>query len=75
MRLRRVAPFPVHHQFIGGRVRSGRPGRPFGQGRRSLFQGAGPIVASGMRQCMNDADGTQAPMTEEELEKLFLTLA
>ncbi|WP_314245452.1 hypothetical protein [Streptomyces sp. DSM 40907] len=33
------------------------------------------IIAGGMRQRTNNADGTQAPMTEEELEKPFLTLA
>ncbi len=31
------------------------------------------IVASGMRQCL--AAGTEAEMTQEQMEKLFLTLA
>ncbi|MFJ7587495.1 metal-sensitive transcriptional regulator [Streptomyces sp. NPDC097617] len=42
---------------------------------KALDRAGFKIVASGMRQCMNNADGNQAPMTEEELEKLFLTLA
>ncbi|MCX5309176.1 MULTISPECIES: metal-sensitive transcriptional regulator [Streptomyces] len=42
---------------------------------KALDRAGFKIVASGMRQCMNNTDGTQAPMTEEELEKLFLTLA
>lgn len=33
------------------------------------------VVASGMRQCMTAADDTAPPMTEAELEKLFLALA
>jgi hypothetical protein len=32
-------------------------------------------VASGMRQCMAAADTSEPPMSEAELEKLFLTLA
>jgi hypothetical protein len=31
------------------------------------------IIASGMRQCL--AGATDSPMTEEQLEKLFLALA
>ncbi|MDD1064097.1 metal-sensitive transcriptional regulator [Streptomyces cocklensis] len=42
---------------------------------RALDRAGFKIVASGMRQCMTAADGTQPPMTEAELEKLFLTLA
>ncbi|WP_314251704.1 metal-sensitive transcriptional regulator [Streptomyces kutzneri] len=42
---------------------------------KALDRAGFKIVASGMRQCMNHTDGTQAPMTEEELEKLFLGLA
>jgi DNA-binding FrmR family transcriptional regulator len=45
---------------------------------RALDRAGFKIVASGMRQCMA-ADGQDAadaaPMTEAELEKLFLTLA
>jgi DNA-binding FrmR family transcriptional regulator len=40
---------------------------------RALDRAGFKIVASGMRQCL--ADGSQAPMTEEQLEKLFLALA
>ncbi|MEV2248051.1 metal-sensitive transcriptional regulator [Streptomyces sp. NPDC049970] len=42
---------------------------------KALDRAGFKIVASGMRQCMNEADENQAPMTEEELEKLFLALA
>jgi len=31
-------------------------------------------VASGMRQCLSAGDG-EAPLTEEQMEKMFLTLA
>jgi len=42
--------------------------------RRAQGQLAGfKIVASGMRQCV--AAGASAPMTEEQMEKMFLTLA
>jgi DNA-binding FrmR family transcriptional regulator len=40
---------------------------------RALDRAGFKIVASGMRQCL-DPDG-DAPMTEEQLEKMFLTLA
>ena len=40
---------------------------------RALDRAGFKIVASGMRQCAA-ADG-EAPMTEEQMEKLFLTLA
>ena len=43
---------------------------------RALDRAGFKIVASGMRQCLTGADGeAPAPMTEEELEKLFLALA
>ncbi|MFF5488568.1 MULTISPECIES: metal-sensitive transcriptional regulator [Streptomyces] len=42
---------------------------------KALDRAGFKIVASGMRQCMTNADANQAPMTEEELEKLFLALA
>lgn len=43
---------------------------------RALDRAGFKIVASGMRQCLTaeQADGAP-PMTEEEMEKLFLTLA
>ena len=41
---------------------------------RALDRAGFKIVASGMRQCLSAADG-EAPMTEEQIEKLFLTLA
>ncbi|MFH9723672.1 metal-sensitive transcriptional regulator [Streptomyces sp. NPDC017254] len=42
---------------------------------KALDRAGFKIVASGMRQCMTTADENQAPMNEEELEKLFLALA
>lgn len=42
---------------------------------RALDRAGFKIVASGMRQCMAVADDTQPPMSEAELEKLFLALA
>ena len=42
---------------------------------RALDRAGFKIVASGMRQCMAAADGTASPMSEAELEKLFLALA
>lgn len=42
---------------------------------RALDRAGFKIVASGMRQCLTATDADQAPMTEEELEKLFLALA
>lgn len=42
---------------------------------KALDRAGFKIVASGMRQCMTNTDENQAPMTEEELEKLFLALA
>jgi DNA-binding FrmR family transcriptional regulator len=40
---------------------------------RALDRAGFKIVASGMRQCLA-ADG-EAPMSQEQMEKLFLTLA
>ncbi|MEU6840281.1 metal-sensitive transcriptional regulator [Streptomyces sp. NPDC046716] len=42
---------------------------------RALDRAGFKIIASGMRDCMNAAEGEQPPLTEEELEKLFLSLA
>jgi len=42
---------------------------------RALDRAGFKIVASGMRQCLAAADGDTPPMTEAELEKLFLALA
>jgi DNA-binding FrmR family transcriptional regulator len=42
---------------------------------RALDRAGFKIIASGMRQCMAVADDTAPPMTEAELEKLFLALA
>lgn len=42
---------------------------------RALDRAGFKIVASGMRQCMTVADGDTPPLTEAELEKLFLSLA
>lgn len=42
---------------------------------RALDRAGFKIIASGMRDCMNAADGEQPPLTEDELEKLFLSLA
>jgi len=41
---------------------------------RALDRAGFKIVASGMRQCLTAADG-EVPMTEEQMEKLFLTLS
>jgi DNA-binding FrmR family transcriptional regulator len=40
---------------------------------RALDRAGFKIVASGMRQCL--ADGEEVPMSQEQLEKLFLALA
>ncbi|MGO9080130.1 MAG: metal-sensitive transcriptional regulator [Streptosporangiaceae bacterium] len=40
---------------------------------RALDRAGFKIVASGMRQCLSG--GEQAPMTQDELERLFLALA
>ncbi|MFE0172301.1 metal-sensitive transcriptional regulator [Streptomyces sp. NPDC059002] len=42
---------------------------------RALDRAGFKIIASGMRDCLNAADGEQPPLTEAELEKLFLALA
>ncbi|WP_327351275.1 metal-sensitive transcriptional regulator [Streptomyces sp. NBC_01304] len=42
---------------------------------RALDRAGFKIIASGMRDCMNATDGEQPPLSEAELEKLFLTLA
>jgi DNA-binding FrmR family transcriptional regulator len=42
---------------------------------RALDRAGFKIVASGMRQCLAAADGDTPPMSEAELEKLFLALA
>jgi DNA-binding FrmR family transcriptional regulator len=42
---------------------------------RALDRAGFKIVASGMRQCLASAEDGAPPMTEDELEKLFLTLA
>ncbi|MFT4394931.1 metal-sensitive transcriptional regulator [Gordonia lacunae] len=42
---------------------------------RALDRAGFKIVASGMRQCIETVDGEQPPLTEAELEKLFLALA
>ena len=41
---------------------------------RALDRAGFKIVASGMRQCLAAEDG-DAPMTEEQMERMFLTLA
>ncbi len=40
---------------------------------RALDRAGFKIVASGLRQCLTE--GGDAPMTEEQMEKLFLSLA
>ena len=40
---------------------------------RALDRAGFKIITSGMRQCLGS--GPDAPMTEEQLERLFLTLA
>ncbi|MEV5705011.1 metal-sensitive transcriptional regulator [Actinoallomurus sp. NPDC052274] len=42
---------------------------------RALDRAGFKIVATGMRQCLTAADGEAPPLTEAELEKLFLALA
>ncbi|MFV9635212.1 metal-sensitive transcriptional regulator [Mycobacterium neumannii] len=43
---------------------------------RALDRAGFKIVATGLRECMTgDQEGNERPMTEEELEKLFLALA
>jgi len=42
---------------------------------RALDRAGFKIVASGMRQCLTESEEDAPPMTEQELEKLFLALA
>ncbi|MFI8825612.1 metal-sensitive transcriptional regulator [Streptomyces sp. NPDC053431] len=42
---------------------------------RALDRAGFKIVASGMRQCLGETAAGDPPMSEEELERLFLTLA
>lgn len=43
---------------------------------KALDRAGFKIVATGLRECLTgDAQGNQVPMTEAELEKLFLSLA
>jgi DNA-binding FrmR family transcriptional regulator len=42
---------------------------------RALDRAGFKIVASGMWQCMAASDASEPPMSEAELEKLFLALA
>ncbi|MGW7410118.1 metal-sensitive transcriptional regulator [Streptomyces sp. NPDC054833] len=42
---------------------------------RALDRAAFKIVASGMRQCLVENEDGTPPMSEQELEKLFLALA
>ncbi|MBO1332889.1 metal-sensitive transcriptional regulator [Streptomyces sp. VRA16 Mangrove soil] len=42
---------------------------------RALDRAGFKIIASGMRECMNAADDEQPPLSEDELERLFLSLA
>ena len=41
---------------------------------RALDRAGFKIVASGMRQCLTAGDG-EVPMTEQQMEKMFLTLS
>ena len=41
---------------------------------RALDRAGFKIVASGMRQCLTAAEG-DSPMTEQQMEKMFLTLS
>lgn len=43
---------------------------------RALDRAGFKVIATGMRQCMvAERDGTERPLTDAELEKLFLSLA
>jgi DNA-binding FrmR family transcriptional regulator len=42
---------------------------------RALDRAGFKIVASGMRQCLAAGEDGESPMTEEQMEKMFLTLA
>jgi DNA-binding FrmR family transcriptional regulator len=61
-----------------GMIEAGRPCRDvvtqLAAASRALDRAGFKIVATGLRQCLT-AEGDQAGMTAEELEKLFLSLA
>ncbi|WP_127783203.1 metal-sensitive transcriptional regulator [Rhodococcus sp. X156] len=42
---------------------------------KALDRAGFKIVASGLRECLNGDSAEQQPMTEADLEKLFLSLA
>ena len=42
---------------------------------RALDLAGFKIVASGMRQCLAAGEDGESPMTEEQMEKMFLTLS
>lgn len=42
---------------------------------RALDRAGFKIIATGMRDCLATPEGEQPPLTEAELEKLFLALA
>ena len=42
---------------------------------RALDRAGFKIVATGLRECLTGDEATTEPMTEEQLEKLFLALA
>ena len=42
---------------------------------RALDRAGFKIVASGMRQCLAAGENGESPMTEEQMEKMFLTLS
>jgi DNA-binding FrmR family transcriptional regulator len=42
---------------------------------RALDRAGFKIVASGMRQCLAAGADGESPMTEEQMEKMFLTLS
>jgi DNA-binding FrmR family transcriptional regulator len=42
---------------------------------KALDRAGFKIIASGMRQCLSETDADAAPLSEAELEKLFLSLA
>ena len=42
---------------------------------RALDRAGFKIVATGLRECMSGDDTVREPMTQEQLEKLFLALA
>lgn len=42
---------------------------------RALDKAGFKIIATGLRQCITDADGKRSGVDQERLEKLFLSLA